>query len=91
MPPGFAERLLHNEVALHRLVKRREIRPARFAEKLAKTAICRAGTKLYSYFPQVEFENRGRSGKERIPRLAYRLGSAKGPRLSQVDADAGPS
>lgn len=68
----FAERLLHNEVALHRLVKRRELRPARFAEKLAKSAVCRAGTKLYSWFPVVEFENAGRSGRERIPRLAYR-------------------
>lgn len=73
----FAERLLHNEVALHRLVKRRQARPVRFAEKLAKSAICRAGTKLYSLFPQVEFENRGRSGKERIPRLGYRLGNLK--------------
>jgi radical SAM superfamily enzyme YgiQ (UPF0313 family) len=67
----FAERLLHNEVALHRLVKRRDARPVELARRAAKTAICRAGTKLYSYFPQVEFENAGRSGRERIPWLAY--------------------
>jgi radical SAM superfamily enzyme YgiQ (UPF0313 family) len=71
----FAERLLHNEVALHRIVKRRELAPVRFVEKLAKTAVCRVGTKAYSFFPHVEFENRGRSGKERIPRLGYRFGS----------------
>lgn len=84
--PGFywyAERLLHNEVALHRMIRRRTFAPVRFAEKLAKTAICRAGTKAYSYFPQVEFENRGRSGKERIPRLGYRLGASKSARMTQ--------
>ncbi len=69
----YAERLLHNEVALHRLVKRRQLRPIELARRATKTAICRAGTKVYSYFPQVKFENAGRSGKERIPRLAYRM------------------
>ena len=80
----FAERLLHNEVALHRLVARREVNPVRFAEKLAKTAVCRAGTKLYSYFPHVRFENAGRSGRERIPRLKYRIGvRGQGPGVSE--------
>jgi hypothetical protein len=49
-------------------------RPVELARRAAKTAICRAGTKLYSYFPQVEFENAGRSGRARFPRLAYRIG-----------------
>lgn len=70
----FAERLLHNEVALRRLVRQRAMRPIVIVEKLAKTAVCRAGTKFYSWFPRVEFENAGSSGRERIPRLAYRLG-----------------
>ena len=82
----FAERLLHNEVALHRLVARRQMRPVRFAEKLAKTAVCRAGTKLYRLFPQVKFENAGRSGRERIPRLKYRLGvRGQGPGVGKED------
>ena len=70
----FAERLLHNEVALHRLLKRRSHDLVALGTRAAKSAICRAGTKLYSYFPNVMFENMGRSGKERIPRLSYRMG-----------------
>lgn len=84
----FAERLLHNEVALHRMLERREIRPLEIARRAAKTAVCRAGTKLYSYFPQVEFENAGRSGRERIPRLAYRLGRKAGVETEPQSAAA---
>ncbi|HQR37288.1 MAG TPA: radical SAM protein [Blastocatellia bacterium] len=75
--PGFywfAERLLHNEVAMHRLIAHGPMQPLELLRRAAKSAICRAGTKAYSYFPNVRFENMGRSGKERIPRLSYRMG-----------------
>jgi anaerobic magnesium-protoporphyrin IX monomethyl ester cyclase len=72
--PGFywfAERLVHNEVGLHRIVKKRQLKPIEFADRLAKTLICRAGTKVYSWFPNDGFDGRGKSGKERVPRLSY--------------------
>jgi radical SAM superfamily enzyme YgiQ (UPF0313 family) len=72
--PGFywfAERLMHNEVGLYRLVKRRQFKPVEFADRLAKTVICRAGTKVYSWFPNDTFKDRGTNGKERVPRLSY--------------------
>jgi hypothetical protein len=67
----FAERLLHNEMGLYRIVKNRRFAPAEFVDRLAKTVICRAGTKVYSWFPNDNFKNRGSNGKERVPRLSY--------------------
>jgi anaerobic magnesium-protoporphyrin IX monomethyl ester cyclase len=67
----FAERLLHNEMGLYRIVKNRRFAPIEFADRLAKTAVCRAGTKVYSWFPNDKFKSRGLNGKERVPRLSY--------------------